>query len=618
MIDGLSLLWERTLGRPSVRIAVLDGTVDTSHAALRGARLKCVGPPNRNQRTASSHGTHVASLIFGQHSGPIKGVAPKCSGIIIPVFPDIDHEEPRCTEADLARAIGIALQENANVINISGGRLANTGEAHPLLAEAVRACADRNVLIVSAAGNDGCDCLHVPGALDTVLAVGAMDYEGTPLQSSNWGSKYRRNGVLAPGLGILGAIPGGGTRRESGTSFSTAIVSGIAALLCCIQRSCGGTIDPHGVRCSILSTAFACDPELEADCSRIIGGRINIVGALNYLLGECSVNNESMEIADATQTSNESVSPQREATTDKTNDYAADSRVQAANEGHDKDVEVKPSGCDCGNSVGQLIYALGTLGYDLATDAIRDSFVQAMAKGTSPYNPVDVLKHLDNNPWDAESIIWTLNLDSTPVYAIRPSGPFASEAYSLLREFFLQQITEGVERVSIPGTLSSNIRLFNGQIVPMIRPNIRGMHSWTTDALVKAAMNAEEKQNASGDKESQAAAIRSFLQRVYHATRNLGVSPQDRALNYAATNAFAVARIFESAASKGLSLDRISVARSPISRPESDCWDIQLLFFNPTKLIEEASTIYQFAVDVSSEIPVTVGETRSWSIRQSL
>src|SRR5436305_1762547 len=84
-------------------------------------------------------------------------------------------------------------------------------------------------IIVAAAGNEGCECLHVPAALPSVLAVGAMDSQGKPLESSNWGGPYRQQGILAPGERIAGALPGGGVGYKSGTSSATAIVSGIIA-----------------------------------------------------------------------------------------------------------------------------------------------------------------------------------------------------------------------------------------------------------------------------------------------------------------------------------------------------------------------------------------------------
>lgn len=80
-----------------------------------------------------------------------------------------------CSQLNLARAFTQAADAGAHVINISGGELTPTDSAFPLLAEAVRRCAEQNVLIVAAVGNEPCECLNVPGALPTVLAVGAMN-----------------------------------------------------------------------------------------------------------------------------------------------------------------------------------------------------------------------------------------------------------------------------------------------------------------------------------------------------------------------------------------------------------------------------------------------------------
>ena len=60
-------------------------------------------------------------------------------------------------------------------------------------------------------------CFYVPAALESVLAVGAMDAQGNPIGSSTWGEAYQTQGILAPGVNIWGAIPGGGTAAKSGT-----------------------------------------------------------------------------------------------------------------------------------------------------------------------------------------------------------------------------------------------------------------------------------------------------------------------------------------------------------------------------------------------------------------
>ncbi|MFN9914794.1 MAG: S8 family serine peptidase, partial [Pirellulaceae bacterium] len=119
------------------------------------------------------------------------GLAPQCRGLIVPVFAD-----DRCSasQLDLARAIEQAANAGAHVINLSGGQLTEDGEAEGWLENAVRLCQERNILLVAAAGNDGCPCLHVPAALPHVVAVGAMDARGHPLDFSNWGERYQHQG----------------------------------------------------------------------------------------------------------------------------------------------------------------------------------------------------------------------------------------------------------------------------------------------------------------------------------------------------------------------------------------------------------------------------------------
>ena len=294
-------LWDESLGNPSVCVAVVDGPVDQSHPCFDGAnliRLPTLISGVADQGSASQHGTHVASIIFGQHDSPVRGIAPHCRGLIVPVFTDgREGGLAPCSQIDLARAITQAVEQGAHVINMSGGQLAASAESDQLLANAVRLCQENNVLIVAAAGNDGCDCLHVPAALESVLAVGAMDAQGNPIGFSNWGEAYQNQGILALGENILGAIPGGGTAAKTGTSFATPIVSGIVALLLSIQLQRGEKPDPHAIRDAILQSALPCNQPRSVDSRRCLVGTLNIPGAYALMTkGEIKqVSNEKPE-----------------------------------------------------------------------------------------------------------------------------------------------------------------------------------------------------------------------------------------------------------------------------------------------------------------------------------
>jgi cyanobactin maturation PatA/PatG family protease len=652
---GLKSLWVESLGDPGICVAVLDGPVDQSHPCFDGVnltRLPTLVSGVADRGSASQHGTHVASIIFGQHDSPVLGIAPNCRGLIVPVFADgRGGGLAPCSQIDLARAITQAVEQGANVINISGGQLAASAESDKLLENAVRLCQENNVLIVAAVGNDGCNCLHVPAALESVLAVGAMDAQGNPIEFSNWGEAYQNQGILALGENILGAIPGGGTATKTGTSFATPIVSGIVALLLSIQLQRGEKPDPHAIRDAILQSALPCNQPKGLDSRRCLVGTLNISGAYTLITkGEIKqVSNEKLEEVmlqpNEADNSNEQLQPSEaiEFSLEQSVPQSSGIGVQAAEAKTSTSVptamsmggnpmmvtpskaaasSVTPSGADGGCSCGgggpmQLVYALGELGYDFGTQARRDSIQQAMNL-TRPPLQQELLYYFsgedvegnpfrnDPHPWDAQSIIWTLNLDATPIYAIAPAGPYASLTYDRLRQFLADQ---NVERVSIPGYIGGSVRLMSGQVVPVIIPQVRGMFSWTVPALIDSLMQA----TPTAARENVTGKLREYLERTYYDYRNLGITPQERAINFSATNAFQVATVMADAATGDLGLDSITVKKSPICRPDSDCYDVKLQFFN-LEDNRRSGKVYRFTIDVSDVIPVTIGAVRSWSV----
>jgi cyanobactin maturation PatA/PatG family protease len=664
-IEGLRDLQRETLGDRRILVAVLDGPVDRGHSCFVGADLLGCEELPKVKGKMLDHGTNVASILFGQPNGPLQGVAPGCTGLLIPVF----NDERMLSQLDLSRAIEKAVEAGAHVINISGGQLTEVGEAEDWLERAVRHAGESGVLIVAAAGNDGCDCLHVPAALPSVLAVGAMDDEGRPLDFSNWGENYQVQGVLAPGKDIPGAVSGGGIAERSGTSVATPIVAGVAALLLSREVQAGRQPDTSAVRRAILQSADPCDPEVVESSSRCLAGRLNIGAAMSEMTQETGLLSSGEECAcvgddkrtctcgavggkctcgvNADEaTSNEyelkETAMGLEANGLSTNENDSRGSAVALMSNRD-DLAVRNNHnpreairaqttvaaawvVEPSQAGGNLVYVLGTLGYDFGTEARRDSFKQLMPPldvegiGQVPSNPYDarqMVAYLRQYPAEAKALLWTVNLELTTIYAIRPDGSFAERIYGTLVDLLAGQIAAEtdpgyIERVSLPGYLTGgSVKLFSGQIVPEVGvENLRGIYGWPVSTLITTATEAL---GAAADQEALLReALRGFLDRVYYDLRNLGVTSADRALNFAATNALQAATAFRSALLRKYVLDNISVERSPFCRIDSDCWDVVIKFFDPENL-NRSRLNFRFTVDVSDPMPVTLGPVRTWS-----
>lgn len=625
-IPGLEEVWAQTHGDSRICIALLDGPINLSHPTISAANLTQITSSSlypTSEGLALEHGTHIASILFGQHESLVRGLAPKCRGLVLPIFGDqADGSLVPCSQLDLARAMTQAAEQGAHIINISGGEFSSTGKASPILADTVKACAQQGILIIAAAGNQGCDCLNVPGALPSVLAVGAMDTQGHPLLLSNWGEIYETQGILALGQDIPGASLEGGVVTHTGTSYATAIVSGIAALMLSLQLLYGQTPDPLAVRSALLRSAITCDDESATDCRRLLAGRLNVRGAVALLL-----KGEIPKMSEYHQSSENAVTPVIPADSGPPMEF-----VQAHQTSADAQIIPADCGCGCGGKGGencscgkssqvnqiQQVYALGKLGYDFGSVAQRDSLQQDVGAGVNLDDHAQFLDYLDANPWVAGNVTWILNLEATPIYAIAPQGAFARETYERLRQFLKEQLTEGVERISLPGLIVGQTRLISGQTVPLVVPELRGMYSWTTRALVELVTGAALAANAKEEKKSEYHAkvegVTNFLNRIYYEFRNLGLTSAQRALNYAGVNIARTTEIFSSTATANMELDSIEVEPSPIGPPGSDCWDVRLTFFNVNN--ERASRrAYQITVNVAAVCPTIVAQTRSWHVR---
>ena len=103
-------------------------------------------------------------------------------------------------------------------------------------------------MLVSAVGNKGNATLYYPAAYETVIGVGAVDSGGNVAWMSN-----RNDSVFltAPGMDVKTTGVNVGCVTDSGTSFSTPIVSAAAAVLLSIDH----TLLPEEIRTLLAGTA---------------------------------------------------------------------------------------------------------------------------------------------------------------------------------------------------------------------------------------------------------------------------------------------------------------------------------------------------------------------------
>lgn len=274
---------------------------------------------------------------------------------------------------------------------------------------------------------------------------------------------------------------------------------------------------------------------------------------------------------------------------------------------------LRQQGCACGGGEPpQVVFALGALWFDFGTEARYDAIVQQMGDPVRANTPAELFNFLRQSPQFASGITFILMQDQIPLYAVQPAGPFALATYEAMLDALSSCLDEGggEQRVSLPGLISGSTRLMNGMVLPVIYPDLRGMYKWRSEDLIEATRGAATAEAGEASEDE----ILNFLNRVYYELRNLGVAPQERAINFAATNAYQSRQAFSEATARHLVLDAITVTKSPICRPDSDCWDVELTMFDPENELR-ASRVYRYTVDVSEPLPVTVGPIRTWASR---
>ena len=175
------------------------------------------------------HGTMVAGLV--------RLVAPTAKIMPLTVF----GADGKGDLYDVVRAIYYAVDHGATVINMSFSLEQWSKE----LVRALNYASDHNVVCVASAGNGGQETMVFPSGFRGVISVGSTDSLNHRSLFSNYGRAAVR--LFAPGEGLVTSFPGNRYALVSGTSFSTALVSGAAALV--LDRN--NTLVPEDVDLSL-------------------------------------------------------------------------------------------------------------------------------------------------------------------------------------------------------------------------------------------------------------------------------------------------------------------------------------------------------------------------------
>ena len=242
---GADRVWATGDTGQGIVIGSSDSGIDGSHPALRNGFRSGTDSwydPAGGTRTPTDyggHGTHTLGSAVGSNG---IGVAPGARWIGCVDLPrNLGNPAGylHCLQYMLApfRYGGDPLRDgrperSADVLVNSWGCPEIEGCDREALHPAVDALTAAGIVVTAAAGNSGARCDTVtdpPATYRSALSVGAVDRAGRVAGFSSRGNGKPE--LLAPGVDVVSALPGGGYGRLSGTSMATPQVAGVVALM---------------------------------------------------------------------------------------------------------------------------------------------------------------------------------------------------------------------------------------------------------------------------------------------------------------------------------------------------------------------------------------------------
>jgi subtilisin family serine protease len=224
----------------NVTIAVIDSGIDAKHPELANAVADSFDALG-SKEGPHVHGTGIAGAIVAH--ARLMGSAPQARILGIRAFGAAPNGA-QSTSFVILKALNYAAEHGAQIINMSFA-----GPKDPLIERGIAATAARGILMVAASGNAGAKSPPLyPAANANVIAVSATDADDKLFTASNRGGHIA---ISAPGVDIFLPAPDEKYQITSGTSFSAAYVSGLAALM--LERN--PALKPDEVRAILMKTA---------------------------------------------------------------------------------------------------------------------------------------------------------------------------------------------------------------------------------------------------------------------------------------------------------------------------------------------------------------------------
>jgi thermitase len=214
--------WSTTTGSSQVTIAIIDTGVDGTHPDLASKMVPGWNIYNNNSDTSDvyGHGTGVAGVAAALSNNGTGVASVAWGSLIMPIR--ISDTSGSASISNIANGIRWAADHGARVANVSFYPIASSST----IGSAAQYLQSKGGVLTVCAGNSG--AFDSSSDNPSILVVSATDQNDV---LASWSSTGNNVDLSAPGVNIYTTARGGLYGSGSGTSFSSPIVAGLAALV---------------------------------------------------------------------------------------------------------------------------------------------------------------------------------------------------------------------------------------------------------------------------------------------------------------------------------------------------------------------------------------------------